>query len=124
MNLVKLENQIKAVCPVEGISIGDASDKTTWAFHPTEAATTEQIAAAQAVIDNADLSILDDAKYIPCKDVIERLSVLGKYETVKAAMSEVQKDIFFSLSDGVRVDEADVIALLTACGIDPKQILF
>jgi len=124
MNLEKLHNAIAAVCPITGISIGDKNERTTWLFTATETATTEQIAAAQAVIDNADLSILDDAKYIPCKNVIERLADLGKYEIVKSAMSEVQRDIFFSLKEGIADDDADVIALLVACGVDYTKILY
>lgn len=65
-----------------------------------------------------------EIKYVPCKDVIERLSALGKYEIVKGAMSEVQKDIFFSLKEGIATDDADVIALLTACGVDANQVLY
>ena len=123
MNLTKLHNAIAAICPVDGVSVGNATDKSTWIFWPNEASP-EQIAAAQAVIDNADLSILNDVKYIPCKDVIERLSSLGKYEIVKGAMSEVQKDIFFSLKEGIATDDAGVIALLTACGVDASQVLY
>jgi hypothetical protein len=67
---------------------------------------------------------VDDAKYIPCKDIIERLEALGKYSLVKSAMSEVRKDIFFSLHDGVAVNDVDVITLLTACGIDYTQVLY
>lgn len=65
-----------------------------------------------------------EKKYVSCKDIIERLSALGKYEIVKGAMSEVQKDIFFSLKEGIATDDADVIALLTACGVDYTQVLY
>ena len=63
-------------------------------------------------------------KYVPCRDIILRLDAIGKYETVKAAMPEVQKDIFFSLREGVDTQDAEVRALLTACGVDPDLILY
>lgn len=56
----KLHDAVAAVCPITGISIGNRSDRLTWTFRASEGATAEQIAAAQAIIDNADLSILDD----------------------------------------------------------------
>ena len=124
MNLDRLKKKIAEVCPITEICIGKEDDKTTWRIDYSDDATDDEKTAAQAVIDNADLSILNDVKYIPCKDVIERLSALGKYETVKAAMSEVQKDIFFSLKEGIATDDAGVIALLTACGIDASQVLY
>lgn len=124
MNLSKLHNAIAAVCPINGISIGNATDKSTWTFNATEVATDDEKTAAQDVIDAADLSILNDVIYVPCKVVIERLSALGKYEIVKGAMSEVQKDIFFSLKEGIATDDAGVIALLTACGVDYTQVLY
>ena len=73
--------------------------------------------------DAADPEV-EQIKYIPCKDIIERLEALGKYTTVKAAMSEFQRDIFFSLREGIASNDADVIALLTACGIDYTQVLY
>jgi hypothetical protein len=63
-------------------------------------------------------------KYVPCKDIILRLDAMGKYELVKSAMSEVQKDIFFSLKEGIDTQDAEVRALLVACGIDPDLILY
>ena len=63
-------------------------------------------------------------KYVPCKDVILRLDAMGKYLTVKAAMSEIQRDEFFSLKEGIDTQDAEVRALLAACGIDPDLILY
>lgn len=63
-------------------------------------------------------------KYVPCKDIILRLDAMGKYELVKSAMSELKKDIFFSLKEGIDTQDAEVRALLVACGIDPDLILY
>ena len=74
MSPVKLHNAIVAVCPINGISIGNASDKTTWTFKALETATTEQITAAQSVIDNADLSILDDPATCSAYEFLQRFT--------------------------------------------------
>jgi len=127
MNLNKLHNAIEAVCPMHSVSIGSENDKTTWQISFKDEATTEEKAAAQAVIDAAELSILDDVieiKYVPCKDIILRLDAMGKYELVKSAMQETKKDIFFSLKEGIDTQDAEVRALFVACGIDPDLILY
>ena len=128
MNLAKLHNAIKKVCPIHGVSIGkDVTDKTKWQISFKDEATADQRTAAQGIIDAAELSILDDVieiKYVPCKDIILRLNGIGKYELVKSAMSEVQKDIFFSLKEGIDTQDAEVRALFVACGIDPDLILY
>jgi len=79
--------------------------------------------AAGNIPEAADV-VVEPVKYVPCKDIIERLEALGKYTTVKAAMSEFQRDIFFSLREGIASNDADVIAVLTALGIDYTQVLY
>jgi hypothetical protein len=46
-----LHRQIETVCPIIGVSIGDAEDKTTWKIYFKDEATEDQRAQAQAVID-------------------------------------------------------------------------
>lgn len=50
----KLDAAIKAVCPIHGVSIGRKDDKSTWRIDFKDEATTEQRAAAQAVLDAFD----------------------------------------------------------------------
>lgn len=47
-----LDQEIKKVCPIDGISFGDVNDRSTWKIHPTAQATPEQITAAQAALDS------------------------------------------------------------------------
>lgn len=121
----KLHNAIAAVCPIEGISIGDKNDKSTWTISFKETATTEQFAAAQAVIDNADLSILDDVVYIPKLTIVDRLIALGKLSDALTALnSDTTKKARWDAATEIATDDADVIALLTACGVDYTQVLY
>lgn len=47
----KLDEAVKAVAPISGVSIGRRDDRSTWKAHFNDNATPEQIEAAQAVID-------------------------------------------------------------------------
>ena len=49
--IAKLDAAIKAVCPIDGISIGKPNDKTTWLIQFRPEATAPQRAAAQSVVD-------------------------------------------------------------------------
>jgi hypothetical protein len=45
-----LDQAIKAVCPIHGISFGKLDDKTTWMINFDDSATAEQRSAAQVVM--------------------------------------------------------------------------
>jgi hypothetical protein len=125
MNLTKLHNAIANVCPINGVSTGSENDKTTWSFDAAESATAEQIATAQAIIDNADLSILDDVKYIPKLAIIDRLIALGKLSDAMTALnSDATKKARWDAATEIRIDDADVIAVLAALVIEPSTVLY
>ena len=50
MNLALLDNAIKAVAPIEGVSIGRRNDKSTWRITFKPEATEQQMADAQAAL--------------------------------------------------------------------------
>lgn len=43
---VYLDQEIKKICPIHGISFGDLSDKSTWIFHFMDESTEDQKNAA------------------------------------------------------------------------------
>lgn len=51
MIATKLNDAIKAVCPIHGVSIGRKDDKKTWRIDFKTEATEQQKAAAQQVLD-------------------------------------------------------------------------
>jgi hypothetical protein len=61
MNISDLHNKIQAVAPIDGVSVGIVSDKSTWRINFQPAATSLQRAAAQTVIDNYDPIAVDAA---------------------------------------------------------------
>lgn len=54
MNISKLDSAVKAVCPIHGVSVGDAADKATWRIDHKDEATAQQKVAAQSVVDAFD----------------------------------------------------------------------
>ena len=126
MSPVKLHNAIVAVCPITGVSIGNRSDRLTWTFRASEDATAEQIAAAQAIIDEADISILNDIVYISKLTIMDRLEVLGlQVAAITALNSDAVKLARWNAATKIATDDADVIAVLTAIGItDPSTVLY
>lgn len=125
MNLAKLHNAIAAVCPISGIYIGSETNKDTWGFHPAIEATAEQIAAAQAVIDAADLSIIDDAVEISKLTIVDRLIAAGKINDAMTALAaDPVAKLRWDAATSIDTKDADVIALLTAIGVEPNTILY
>lgn len=49
-----LDDALRAVCPIHGVSIGRRDDKTTWRIDFTSEATLAQRVSAQAVVDAFD----------------------------------------------------------------------
>lgn len=68
-----LHRKIAAVCPIDGVSIGDWSDKKTWRISVYDAATDSQKAAAQAVIDAFDPSVT------PSNTIVDGLVFLDRH---------------------------------------------
>lgn len=54
MNIAELDAAVKAVCPIEGVSVGRLDDRATWVAHFTQEATEAQRTAARAVLDTWD----------------------------------------------------------------------
>lgn len=59
MKTAKLHELIAAVCPIQGVSIGDFADKGTWVIHFDPSATAPQRAAADAVVAAFDVAAED-----------------------------------------------------------------
>ena len=56
MNIIDLDAAIKAVCPIDGVSVGRANDKATWRIDFKKEATDEQRKAARDVVAAFDPS--------------------------------------------------------------------
>lgn len=54
MNAAQLHDTIAKVCPIEGLSIGVAADKSTWSVRYQDTASDHQRASAQAIVDAYD----------------------------------------------------------------------
>jgi hypothetical protein len=69
-----LHAKLAAVCPIDGVSIGDPLDRATWRIDFSANATPQQIAAAQTFIAGVTLADLR-ANVIAASDFLGRFTV-------------------------------------------------
>lgn len=69
-----LDQAIKAVCPIDGVSIGRAADKSTWRIDFADDATAEERAAATAVMAAFDPAGVKAPVRIDLSMLLERLT--------------------------------------------------
>jgi len=63
--------------------------------------------------------------YIPKLAIVDRLIALGKLSDALTALnSDATKKARWDAATEIAIDDADVIAVLTACGIDASQVLY
>lgn len=101
MDLLRLHNALAAVCPIEGVSVTDPNDKTTWriAFQP--GATSAQKAAAQSAVAAFDPTIGPPRK-VSIKQLLYAVNELGKrdlWDAWLATQSRNTQDYFVVESD-------------------------
>ena len=72
MNTARLDQAIKAVCPISGVSIGRKDDKATWRIDFLAEAKQGQRTAAQAVLDAFDMNAPE-----PDQTMRQKLAALG-----------------------------------------------
>ena len=120
-----LHNLIEKECPIYGISIGRKNDKSTWLPQFKETATSEQISAAQLIIKNVELSILDDGIYISKLTIMNRLNAVGMLiQAISILNSDPVKSAKWNAATEIAINDPDVILVLTAIGIDPSAVLY
>jgi len=67
---------------------------------------------------------IKDVTYITARTVFERLVAINKAEIVIGALTQIQLVNFLTLKEGIAVNDSEVIAILTAIGVDPGTILY
>ncbi len=80
-SVAKLDRSIRAVCPIEGVSVGSADDKKTWRIYFAPEATEEQRAAAQNVLAAFDPDAPENQPDPP-------FEVRAEIEAIKAILVE------------------------------------
>jgi len=115
MNISKLHDAIKMVCPIHGV---DENGKISFKDEATEA----EKAAAQSIVDNW-IDVPDPIK-ITKLEFKNRLVTLNKYTESKAMLSTLSEDKKedWELASCVLSDNADIIALMTALNINSNEI--
>jgi hypothetical protein len=113
-----LHTLIAAVAPILGVSIGNENDKQTWHIDFQPQATTQQRAAAQAVIDAFDLAAIQQMQQrIQDRQMVAHAT--AKAIPVWASWTQAQWQTYFTsnLSD----TEADLVTTIAAARVMIKR---
>lgn len=117
-----LDQLIKAVCPIYGVSIGMRDDKSTWRIFFAENATPSERLAAQAVIDNFSLTGYALTENIEKVKELRRTS-LDKFVKNSPGISRVYAENYYAATEfqagrvtALMVNGAQVQSYLTALG--------
>ncbi len=86
-----LERALKSVCPIDGVSFGDAKDKSTWRIDFAATATQAQRAAAIAVLEDFDPGAPENQP-APPRDALFEFDALKAALIKKALVSESEID--------------------------------
>jgi hypothetical protein len=85
-----LHNSVAAVCPINGISVGDWSNKNTWLAYPTTLATSTQIAAIPAVFTAFDpTTSTNNPVFLDGGTMISRLSTAEYLQMIQFANTRI-----------------------------------
>jgi hypothetical protein len=120
--LLRLDKELAAVAPIDGVAVGVVGDRSTWRIDFQPQATDAEKAAAQAVLMAFDVSVV--VYEISKLTVIDRLAAASKFDAALAALKT--NDLLYeqwSAAQFIRSDNADARALFTAVGVDPDVIL-
>ena len=86
IDMAALHKSLAAVCSIQGVSVGDPSDKATWRIDFDPAATDAQRQAAQAALQAFDPSAPVVPQEVTALQARRALRAAGLYDTVKAAV--------------------------------------
>jgi hypothetical protein len=86
IDIASLHKSLAAVCSIQGVSVGDPSDKATWRIDFDPGATDAQRQAAQAVLQVFDPNAPAVPQEVTALQARRALRAVGLYDTVKAAV--------------------------------------
>ena len=104
MNLEKLIDKIKKVCPVDGIQIGNLDDKKTWMIDYCPEATEEEKKKAQEILENYDFAFKDE-----CIESVKKMIDLNTDNII--INNFIYNDILFKLTQEFQLN---LIAIYTS----------
>ena len=103
MKVSVLSDAISAVCPIQGVSMGRAQDKSTWRIDFDPSATDTQKAAAQTVVQNFDVTAEEAAEAAQAQ-TDANLVLQAKADTViaqlqSASITQIQNYVQNNVTD-------------------------
>ena len=119
-----LTNAVASVCPIYGVSIGRADDKTTWRIDFKDEATSEQRAAAAATVAAFVWSDTAVPQAVTMRQARLALHAAGKLAAVDAAIQQsgTAAQIEWEYAQELRRDHPLVAALTPALGMTEAEL--
>lgn len=96
-----VHQQVEAVAPITGISIGRVDDKTSWRITFADDATDEQRAAARAVVDTIDVSAGPVADTVTDVQFFHALAQIGTVTEAEALAAVTRGELPAALLAGI-----------------------
>lgn len=123
-DLARLHTLIAAYCPIEGVRIGRADDRSTWGFTAKPEATAEQLAAGLAALEAYDpeAPTADDVR-AECQRRIMALVGARNAEHLAVKMANAQREAaryLNLLQSGHHLDEAQSARRTVLMTLDEK----
>lgn len=120
MDIAELDQAIRLICPIHGISVPTPTERETWRICFRDEATPEQTAAALEILAIFDTS---SRRKVAKSVIISRLSN-EQIENALAVMNAKQAERWRAPDQpAVYADDEDVVAVLTAIGADVEAVL-
>lgn len=118
MDIQRLHRLIAAVCPIDGVSIRDADDKTQWDIVFTTDATDAQRAAAGAVVSAFDPTIADIPQTVTPRQARLALLHAGLLDQVEAAVTSAGGVTKITWDYATQINRTDPLIAAISAGLN------
>lgn len=120
----RLTQQIDAVCPIAGVSIGRWDNKQSWRIDFNPSATTEERDAASQVLAGFDPEALDVPHSVTPYQARRALSAAGLRDAAEAAVAAAAYDVRDAWEYAVSIERQSpfVLAIGAALGLAEADI--
>lgn len=125
MNIASdLDQAIRAVCPINGVSIGDEADRSTWSIDYADDATDDQKEAAEALLQTWDPSTETAPDSVSARQFKLQLLAQGLLDQVEAWVGSQSRavQVAYDNSGSFLRTEPMMTAGFAAMGFSPTQI--
>jgi hypothetical protein len=124
MDMQALHDAIASVCPIDGVSVANPTDKSTWRIDYDPSATAAQQQAAQAALKAFDPNAPVVPQSITQLQMRRALRAANLFDQVQAAINAASPDTQDAWNYASPIDRNDpiLIALAVQLGLSTAQV--